>query len=272
MAQKKKQLIAAGKLDKHGRPNESTPQVLAVCGAMATAFEAMRAPVSVHAGQTNWGLHSLLTTTLLVGLTAHCRSTCGRSEMASSPRAQRQQRSRTRRRQQQTSRRWAALFAGPVCLVLHAGRAGKGIPFFEHGVGQQPCTGLCSSNCGCVCGAGVPCRMHHPSLRRRRRRRTSLRRRRRRRSGRQWRMEQTRRERRRRRKRRTKQQTSDTAKRCLVTTPDHHMHAPIWPLICFLLTVIGHGSTSSSLKGGGHNIPSASRGSRKCCTQQPPSH
>ncbi len=29
MAQKKKQLIAAGKLDKHGRPNESTPQVQA---------------------------------------------------------------------------------------------------------------------------------------------------------------------------------------------------------------------------------------------------
>lgn len=27
MAQKKKQLVAAGKLDKFGRPNESTPQV-----------------------------------------------------------------------------------------------------------------------------------------------------------------------------------------------------------------------------------------------------
>jgi hypothetical protein len=27
MAQKKKQLVAAGKLDKHGRPNEATPQV-----------------------------------------------------------------------------------------------------------------------------------------------------------------------------------------------------------------------------------------------------
>jgi hypothetical protein len=27
MAQKKKQLVAAGKLDKYGRPNEATPQV-----------------------------------------------------------------------------------------------------------------------------------------------------------------------------------------------------------------------------------------------------
>ena len=26
MAQKKKQLVAEGKLDKHGRPNESTPK------------------------------------------------------------------------------------------------------------------------------------------------------------------------------------------------------------------------------------------------------
>lgn len=32
MAQKKKQLIASGKLDKHGRPNGSTPQVQALCG------------------------------------------------------------------------------------------------------------------------------------------------------------------------------------------------------------------------------------------------
>lgn len=27
MAQKKKMLVAAGKLDKHGRPNEATPKV-----------------------------------------------------------------------------------------------------------------------------------------------------------------------------------------------------------------------------------------------------
>lgn len=41
MAQKKKQLVAAGKLDKHGRPNESTPKVRAHAHAGAEARRAV---------------------------------------------------------------------------------------------------------------------------------------------------------------------------------------------------------------------------------------
>ena len=61
MAQRKKQLIAAGKLDKHGRPNEATPAeylraVEAAPAATAPAAAAAAAVSQVHRLCGVWGM------------------------------------------------------------------------------------------------------------------------------------------------------------------------------------------------------------------------